>query len=140
MTDKQKKQAINFRKVGWSYGEIAKNLALSVNTVKSFFQRQTTPDATPELQKSKAAVCPQCSKPLPSHVQTKPRRFCSDACRMAWWKGHRQEVHRKVYYTFTCAHCGMAFISFGNKHRKFCSHACYIADRFGGDTGDTRTV
>ena len=23
-------------------------------------------------------------------------------------------------------------ISYGNKHRKYCSHACYINDRFGG--------
>ena len=26
--------------------------------------------------------------------------------------------------------------SYGNKNRKYCSHECYIADRFGGGTHD----
>lgn len=134
MTDQQKEQAIRFRTAGWSYGEIAKNLVLSVNTVKSFFQRQGIPAIAPDQQKPIAGICPQCGKPLLSQTHTKPRRFCSDACRMAWWKTHKQQVTRKVFYSFTCAHCGITFISFGNKHRKFCSHACYIAERFGGAT------
>ena len=41
-------------------------------------------------------------------------------------------VKRKAVYTFTCPACGKEFTVYGNSHRKFCSHACYIAYRFGG--------
>lgn len=43
-----------------------------------------------------------------------------------------EEVNRKANYSCTCAFCGKQFTSYGNKHRKYCSHACYINDRFGG--------
>ena len=47
-------------------------------------------------------VCPQCGKPI---VQ-------------------------KAVYSYTCIGCGCAFTAYGNDHRKYCSHACYIQDRF----------
>lgn len=33
--------------------------------------------------------------------------------------------------TIACAHCGKPFTAYGNKERKYCSHNCYISDRFG---------
>ena len=41
-------------------------------------------------------------------------------------------VKRKAIYEYTCPTCGSAFTAYGNSHRKYCCHECYIADRFGG--------
>ena len=43
-------------------------------------------------------------------------------------------VKRKAIYEYTCPTCGSAFTAYGNRHRKYCCHECYIADRFGGRT------
>ena len=43
-------------------------------------------------------------------------------------------VKRKAIYEYTCTTCGSAFTAYGNIHRKYCCHECYIADRFGGRT------
>jgi len=43
-------------------------------------------------------------------------------------------VKRKAIYEYTCPTCGSAFTAYGNSHRKYCCHECYIADRFGGRT------
>lgn len=53
-------------------------------------------------------------------------------------------MKRKAVYTYTCPACGKEFTVYGNSHRKFCSHACYIAysiQRFARNTVDLlRTV
>ena len=78
------------------------------------------------------AVCEQCGKPIEQNPGRKRKRFCCDACRNKWWNAHLNLVKRKAVYTFTCPACGKEFTVYGNSHRKFCSHACYIAYRFGG--------
>ena len=82
--------------------------------------------------KKTASVCEQCGKPIAQNPGRKRKRFCCDACRNKWWNAHLELVKRKAVYTFTCPACGKKFIVYGNSHRKFCSHACYIAYRFGG--------
>lgn len=44
----------------------------------------------------------------------------------------------KANYECICEYCGKTFLSYGNKNRKYCSHSCYINDRFGGgeDAGE----
>jgi endogenous inhibitor of DNA gyrase (YacG/DUF329 family) len=62
----------------------------------------------------------------------KEKKFCSDKCRMTWWNRHLDKVKRKAVYEYICPHCGKPFTVYGNSHRKYCSHECYVADRFGG--------
>jgi hypothetical protein len=50
---------------------------------------------------------------------------------MAWWKEHPERLNRKAVYGLVCAGCGKPFESYGNRYRKYCSHDCYIKDRFG---------
>jgi len=40
-------------------------------------------------------------------------------------------LDKKAIYNIICANCGTEFEAYGNKDRKFCSHNCYIASRFG---------
>ena len=60
----------------------------------------------------------------------KKRRFCCPECRVQWWNSNQDKVNRKAIYSFICPNCGNEFTSYGNAGRKYCSHECYIADRF----------
>ena len=114
------------RREGAGYGSIACQLGLSINTVKSFCQRHS------QLNRSQSSFCEQCGRPIEQIPGRKRKRFCCDACRNKWWNSHLDLVKRKAVYTFTCPACGKEFTIYGNRRRKFCSHACYIAYRFGG--------
>ena len=94
--------------------------------VKSFCRRHSL------AARTDGAVCEYCGKPIAQNPGRKRKRFCSDSCRNKWWNAHLELVKRKAVYTYTCPTCGKKFTVYGNSHRKFCSHACYIAYRFGG--------
>ena len=126
MTDEQKKQIIALRRNGAGYGNIASQLGISINTVKSFCRRHSL--AAPPTD----SLCEQCGRPIAQNPGRKRKQFCCDACRNKWWNSHLDLVKRKAVYIFTCPTCGKEFTVYGNSHRKFCSHACYIAYRFGG--------
>ena len=80
----------------------------------------------------KKCLCEYCGKDVKQLPGRKLKRFCSDKCRMAWWNQHQENVNRKANYDYVCAYCGKAFTAYGNANRKYCSHECYIEDRFGG--------
>lgn len=138
MTEAQKEQVRFLRCEGLGYGAIAARLDISENTVKSFCRRN---HLTGVASKEPVLVCRNCGGPLPQKPKRKQRKFCSEACRRAWWKQHPELIHKAAFYPATCAHCGREFQSYGNKNRKYCSHACYIAARFKkGGSHDEGTV
>ena len=126
MTDEQKQKLILLRRSGDGYGQIAAALGISINTVKSFCRRHGL------AAEVKGSGCEQCGKAVSQNPGRKRKRFCCDACRNRWWNLHLELVKRKAMYTFTCPGCGKEFSIYGNSHRKFCCHECYIAYRFGG--------
>ena len=133
ITNSQKERISHMRLEGESYAGIADALGLSRNTVKSFCLRNLRPEPL-EVQAAPAltGTCAQCSTGFvlcPGHRQ---RRFCSDRCRMTWWNAHRDLLNSKGMVEQTCACCGKHFMGYERQRRKFCSHACYIAYRFGG--------
>ena len=133
MTEEQKEQIKDLRGKGEGYKKIAQCIGLSENTVKSFCRRMNA--AKPEVVKPQIASglsCECCGKPMEQITGRKKRRFCSDACRQKWWNSHLHLVQRKAVYRLKCHHCGRDFEVYGNSRRKYCSHACYIAERFGG--------
>lgn len=126
MTQQQKEKIIKMRRDGFSYSRISTSLGISENTVKSFCRRNNLGGAYTEASVQKDGIfCRQCGTPLTQTAGVKQKRFCSDKCRMAWWKDHPEAVNRKALYTFTCSTCGREFKSYGNKNRKYCSRACY---------------
>lgn len=138
MTNAEKEKIRFWRMEGLGYGMIAARLELSENTVKSFCRRN---HLTGVAAKEAPTTCRHCGMALSSLPGRKGRKFCSEACRRAWWKAHPELVNRKAFYLMTCAHCGKEFKSYGNRTRKYCSHACYIAVRFGeGGSHDEGTV
>lgn len=129
MTGEQKAKIVEYRGQGCSYKGISEILGISINTVTSFCRRAKLDGISAEI---KAVVhCKNCGRLIKSKTGCKPKTFCSDACRQEWWNTHLEQVNRKAVYTFICLHCGRQFTAYGNQRRKYCSHGCYIADRFG---------
>ena len=154
MTVEQKEKIQQMRRDGAGYGQMAASLGVSKETVKSFCRRnpvQTNAQDAPVDSAVAAAaaetdravegvVCRQCCKRLIQRPKQKPKRFCSDECRLAFWREHSAQLNKKAVYTIRCAGCGHTFKSYGNKARKYCGHACYIKNRFGGEAYDQRAV
>jgi endogenous inhibitor of DNA gyrase (YacG/DUF329 family) len=127
MTNQQKDQIRTMRMQGLGYVKIGQALGISHNTVRSFCRRNGLDrDAA-----KNTTACQQCGKLVKIIPKQKPKKFCSDACRASWWNSHPELVRRKAVYHYTCACCGQEFTAYGNQTRKYCSHKCYIADRFG---------
>ena len=131
----QKEQIRNLRREGMSYAKIAKQVDVSRDAVISFCRRnglQEIKKPIPVVNTDAADVCRECGKPLIQVDGMKKRVFCSKECRVKWWKEHPERLNQKAVYQYTCPHCGKPFSAYGNSKRKYCSHACYISDRFGG--------
>lgn len=134
MTYEERKQIGEMRAAGMSYNRIADTLHLSLSSVKSHCQRHGLGAERP-AQKAKpaepkvslpptASSCEQCGGPVQQEPGRKHRRFCSDACRLAWWSAHRGEMQRKTMRPFTCAYCGIPFSRYGVSVRSYCSRSC----------------
>lgn len=127
MTNEQKEQITALRHQGYGYSKIAQTLSISENTVKSYCRRNGLNSDT----LGNTATCKQCGKPMAVNEKYKPRQFCSDRCRFLYWNSHHSRSRQKTIYHLVCKKCGATFESHGNKNRKYCSHDCYIAARFG---------
>ena len=127
----RQEKVTRMRHEGFGYKKIAQTLGMSVNTVKSYCRRHELGGNVAILPDSDKSLCRNCKKPISQLPGCKKRVFCSDACRITWWNAHPEMVKRKAVYPFTCACCGKDFKSYGNRNRKYCSHSCYVSDRFG---------
>ena len=133
MNDTQKLQIQKLRKEGYGYGKIAEKLGININTVKTYCRRHCLNGVAVESKKeSMKKTCLCCGIPVTQIAGRKEKKFCSDKCRNKWWNSNLNQVNRKANYEYICPYCKKPFIAYGNKNRKYCSHACYIADRFGG--------
>ena len=139
MTDIQKQRILNMWQRGISFSEIADTLGLPKNTVKTFCWRNQNLicDISKETDTHKPLTpiegkdhCANCSAPLEQRPKQKPRRFCDDSCRYAYWRDHRDRMNRKAFCPVVCAHCGQEFDNYGSNSRKYCCHPCYIAARY----------
>lgn len=133
MKDTQKEKIHKMREAGMSYSKIASALTISENTIKSYCRRNNLgdkKDIKPKNDEERYTSCKYCRKALTQGIKGQPKKFCCDECRRLWWKANDSEYNRKAFYTLRCVGCGKEFQSYGNKNRKFCSHACYINYRF----------
>ncbi len=132
MTDKQIQELRRMRQENAGYAHIAKALGLTKSQVSGYCKRHGLDGhlASNSRATTTPGFCKCCGAPLSQKPKTKTSLFCSSACRQAWWNAHLSQVNRRAFYDITCAGCGRTFQSYGNKTRKFCSHACYINHRF----------
>ncbi len=133
MTQEQKIRILELSQAGFKDKRIAELLNLSVNTVKSYRQRNKEQVASRD---GTFSVCPQCAQPFANVIHGK--RFCSVACKTKWWNGRHDLYKNTSAVKVKCQHCGVVFSAYPAQNRKFCSHGCYVAHRYyqGGAAGD----
>lgn len=130
MTNGEKMQIAQLRGQEMGYTQIARVLGMSVNTVKSYCQRnrvQRTNDI--DGANENCDVCRQCGTALVHTPGRKKKLFCSDDCRLQWWHAHRDKSRNAS--ECRCKFCGKAFRT--DRVQKYCGYGCYIAMRFGGN-------
>ena len=132
MTDNQKENILEMRRMGFSYRHAAITLGLKAGTVKSFCLRMERKGQSAAHDPDQGICCKQCGKPIEQVAKRKRKLFCSKACCQQWWNSHLYLVKRtaKAWHRFSCAHCGKDFTAYGNAERKYCSHDCYIQERY----------
>ena len=145
LTPAQERTIREARARGAGYRAIAAAVGLERDTVRYFCKRHGLDGdqrAAGNDAQENTPCCPACGQPIAQPPRGRRRRFCSDACRRAWWAKHPEALHRgdAATYSRTCACCGKTFQAYGNDHRRYCSHACYISDRFHKAGTDGRTV
>lgn len=123
LNESQKDKILKLKSSGRSYKEIASALSISEGTVKSFFSRKRL------KSDENNNVCKNCGVTLEKSSRSNVRKFCSNLCRYKWWRKNT-ENNRKCVKINVCKNCSKKFGSYDNKDRKYCSHECYIADRF----------
>jgi len=127
MTEAQKIQIRILREQNFTFTQISEQTGISRNTIKSFMRRETSKK---EAVHDKG-VCLNCKKILSQLPKTKPRKFCCESCRNAYWNTHRHLSKQSNSHYIICAYCRKSFNSHGRKNRKYCCRKCYINARFG---------
>jgi len=128
MTKDQQQAIIRMKNGGFTLTQIATRLGLSRNTVKSFCQRNQD-----NLMSKATGTCEQCGAVLFSKPGHKEPRFCSDKCRSGWWNRHPEMLSNGKMVESHCKCCDVAFRSYPSQHRDYCSRACYLKARYGGE-------
>lgn len=98
MTALQRKRIAELRAQNYPYSFIGKALGLSPNTVKSVCRRknyEAQGRRKSKLEKQSVVLCKNCRRPL-NDKGRKDRLFCTDTCRMEWWKSHRNVVEKQA--------------------------------------------
>jgi len=119
MTNQQTEQILILKTKGYGYKKIAKELDISENTVKSVLRR-----------KSAEPRCKNCGAVLYNTSGHRQKIFCSGKCRYAYW---RKNASSKGTVKSVCLNCGTEFSDYSYRHRKYCSHSCYISNRYKGE-------
>ena len=127
MTLEEKTKIAQLRRAGRSYTEIADELDVPRNTVKSYCQRNANPVSEPNEK-----PCLYCGKPVRQNPGRKEKKFCCDSHRRLWWNSHLDQVKHKAVHEYVCQNCGRTFSAYGSRIRKYCCHSCYVFARFGG--------
>jgi len=136
MTLQEKQRVSDLRAQGISYKAIAETIGVTENCVKKYCQRNKLGGTRANLNHPVTEdLCPECGSPLTLSHTGRRRRFCSDACRLAWWHKHPEQLSHKAKYEYHCPVCSRPFSAYGNANRKYCSHACYVQARFSGQEG-----
>ncbi len=140
MTDMQKEVIRKLRMQGLSNRMIAQRTGVSYEAIKSFCWRNSIVKNEEEPVRTPNDNCRECGVHVEQNPKRKHKDFCSDACRRAWWKKNRVYGNKKSAVQATCAFCGKVFYAYTSQNKKYCSHPCYIKDRFGGKTNGTMRV
>ena len=129
----QIKQVKALRSQGFGYKKIADQIGATRDEVRYACKSFENVSAKTAAITDAIAVCQQCGEPLQISETGRPKKFCSDRCRIQYWSAHRDDVNKasSAVYIKVCLYCGKSFEAYGHKEAKYCCHEHAIAHRFG---------
>ena len=137
MTEYQQRKIREFRLQGAGYRAIASVMGVSRDEVRNFCKSKDLDSPAAErnarLQAERDDIkCATCASIIRHSRKGRLKKFSSDKCRRAWWTAHPDALVKSeaASHPGNCEHCHEPFEAYGNRNRKYCSHACYIRDRF----------
>ena len=102
MTETEKELILDLRVKGSGYKAIAAILGISRDKVRHFCKHYGLEGSAEmvsynikERVKSKE-LCANCYKTINQKTTGRPRRFCKDKCRRAWWNKNRKRDVKKA--------------------------------------------
>ncbi len=107
-----------FLRRGLTRKEISKLLDTPEATIRTWFFRFPDNETT----------CLLCGAEIALTPGKKKRIFCSDKCRIIWWRKHPELMQLKMVEK-ECAHCQETFLSYASSKRRFCSRNCYYKSK-----------
>ena len=123
MTENQKTRIEKMRHNGMEFRDIASAVGMTDAAVRMYCTRH---DITPLMEKE--STCLFCGNPIERKDRGRKALFCSETCRVKHWRMlQKSDGGVKI-----CKGCGKEFRT-ANSKGKYCSHGCYIRDRFGGE-------
>lgn len=122
MTAHEEQQIKALQAQGYGYKKIATVLGMPINTIKSYCRRQSQKEDPVEHEKG---LCQNCGAAVNQSPSRKEKKFCSDKCRVAWWKKHHANHKTAAQQKIACSVCGKTFICYPSTKKKYCSRACY---------------
>ena len=133
ITELQRQQIISMRQRGATYVEIGAAVGMPSGTVKTYcWRRGIVPIGPKEKARSiPPERCLNCGKRLQQEPKKKPRKFCCVRCCETWWNNNRMSFESKSRCHIFCAYCGTEFEKYKNSAKRYCSHQCYINNRYG---------
>ena len=124
MTTDERKRIERLRKSGNSFSRISEITGLSPDSIRMYCKRNgIAPNG------DKTSRCLECGKELLPKGRGRTALFCSDTCRVLYWRTQKYSTKDRSYLHI-CNRCGDEFFS-AKSSRKYCSHTCYIKARFG---------
>ena len=133
MTKETRDRILELRKDGMGYLKIANQVGETRDAVRYICKSRGLGGVAVERMIDDGRICAHCGTSIEQPKgKGRRKRFCCEACRREWWKKHPDAAHKleKALYHGVCEHCGKEFVVYGNQHRKYCSHQCYINKRF----------
>ena len=134
LTSVQEKRIRELRESGTGYRVIAQELGISRDSVRYYCKKHNLNGVAEERLSTGGdeGHCLQCGCKIQQPSTGRKRRFCGNTCRWKWWHKNEEATQRPTAkrQEVGCVNCGKLFSAYRSKGRKYCSHACYIRDRF----------
>ena len=120
MTQLEKQEIIKLKNEGRSYKQISDLTGICVSTIKSLCTRYQT------KQNELVYYCKCCGKKLVFTNGKKQKQYCSDTCRMRYWRNNKDKMNIAHTIQVECPVCHRVFTDYETKKRKYCCWSCYM--------------
>lgn len=128
LKESQKQDIIRLRSHGWGYRKIACAVNASRDQVRNFCKSNSVAgkgiDLIKKIDNLDEHYCKMCGTALIQNKTGRRKLYCSKDCKTKWEKLH------PVLHEIQCQYCGNVVFVQNADTRKFCSHECYIKNRF----------